>query len=751
MSETALTDSLVRLQAALAGRYRLEAEVGRGGMAAVYRADDLKHDRIVAIKVLRPELVQSGVEGARFLREIRIAAQLSHPAILPLHDSGEVDGLLWYVMPFVRGESLRQRLVREGRLPVEDAVRIGHALALALDYAHRQNVIHRDIKPENVLLHEGHPVLADFGIAKALSAVLADSTTERGLAMGTPAYMSPEQASAESRVDGRTDIYALGCVLYEMLAGEPPFKGLTARAILMKHLAEPVPPLRGKRPTVPAGIEAAVMRALAKEPDERYPSGESLAEALVRPPKPPAAVPRGERTLAVLPFRNASAEPDTEYLSDGITEELINALANVDGLRVPSRSTVFPLREKAGSGRALGAELGVETVLEGSVRRSGERVRITAQLTDVADGRMIWSERFDRSMGDIFALEEEIARTIVAALRTRFLGDFANPTPRRYTESVEAYNHYLKGRYAWNQRSRERTLEAIRHFEAAIAADPRYALAYTGLADSYALQVDYRGAPVGEGMRRAREEALRAIALDDSLAEAYTSLAWVNFIFEWDWPTADRNFTRAIQLNPRYATARQWHSWFLMAMGRGDEALAEARLAQELDPASVSVRRSYGWIQQVARRWQDSVPQLRHALALNPASDETLWALGVSLTETGEFDEAERVLREAESQGGENFHAFAALGRLAVRRGDRREAEERRERLERIATERYVSPVDLARLALALGDHDRVFHWVERAHAERRGWLTYLRVEPVLDPVRGDRRFAEWLRRMKLD
>ena len=751
MSPESVSTSFPRLQAALAGRYRLESEVGRGGMATVYRADDLKHDRTVAIKVLRPELVQGGTEGSRFLREIRIAARLSHPAILPLHDSGAAGELLWYVMPFVRGESLRERLRREGRLPVDEAVSIAVAVARALDYAHRENVVHRDIKPENILLHEGQAVIADFGIARAISAAAAEHVTERGLAIGTPAYMSPEQAAAEREVDGRTDIYALGCVLFEMLAGDPPFQGPGAQAVLFKHLMEPVPSIRAKRPTIGMNVAAAVTRALAKAPDERFPTAGALADALVAPEPATPGPAASDRSVAVLPFTNAGDEADNEYLSDGITEELINALANVSGLRVPSRSTVFPLKTRRASGTILGKELGVQTVLEGSVRRAGSRVRITTQLTDVADDRVIWSERFDREMGDIFALEEDISRTIVAALRSRFLGDLGDPVPKRYTANVQAYNHYLKGRFAWNKRTQEGTLEAIHHFEAAIAEDRSYALAYTGLADSYALQVDYRGAPVTEGMRRAREEAHRALAIDADLAEAHTSLAWVSFIHDWHWETADREFARAVELNPRYATARQWHSWFLMAMGRIDEAIAEGRVAQELDPASVSIRRSLGWLQQYARRWNESVPQLRQALALNPTSDETLWALGVSLMENGQFDEAERVLHEAEELAQENFHAFATLGRLAVRRGNRADAVERMRQLEAIANERYVSPVDFARLAIGLGDHDAAFHWIERAHAERRGWLTYLRVEPVLDPLRGDRRFGEWLRKMRLD
>ena len=745
------SSSLERLREALGDRYRIGEELGHGGMATVYLAEDLKHQRRVALKMLRPELVHAGSETTRFLREIRIAAQLSHPSILPLHDSGAVDGTLWFVMPYVRGESLRAKLQREQRLPTEQAVRIGIAVARALDYAHRQNVVHRDIKPENILLHEGQAVVADFGIARAITEAASDNVTERGLAMGTPAYMSPEQIGAERDLDGRSDIYALGCVLYEMLAGAPPFAGPSLRPVTHRHLADPVTPLRNTRPTVPPSVERAVLRALAKDPADRFATADELAQALAAPASPGAVAPPDNRSLAVLPFVNASAEADTEYLSDGITEELINALANVGRLQVTPRTAVFPFKGSTEGGQAIGARLGVESVLDGSVRRAGGRLRITVQLTDVHDGRLIWSERFDREMGDIFALEEELARTIVAVLRIRFLGELTDPVPKRYTDDVDAYNLYLMGRFAWNKRTPEGTAEAIRHFEAAIARDPEYALAYTGLSDSYALEVDYRGAPVTDGLRRAKEEALRALALDDSLAEAHTSLAWVTFIHDWDWEAAGRQFARAIELNPRYASARQWHAWYLMAMGRTDEAISESRLAQELDPTSMSIRRSVGWLLQYARRWEESVAHLRYAVQLNPSQDETLWALGVSLMEMGALDEAERVLRESEALTIANYHAYASLGRLAARRGDMAEANARMAHLKEIAQSSYVSPVDFARLAIGLGDHDEAFEWIGRAHAERRGWLAYLRVEPLVDPLRGDPRFTQWLRTMRLD
>src|SRR5215218_9109448 len=552
-------------------------------MATVYLAEDLKHARKVAIKVLVPSGGAQSYEPQRFLREIRIAARLSHPQILPLHDSGEWKGLLWFVMPYAGCETLRARLEREGPLPVDVALRITRAVAGALGYAHRLNVIHRDIKPENILLQEGEPVIADFGVATAISAAGVDSVyiTDHGFAVGTPAYMSPEQASAESGVDGRTDQYSLACVLYEMLAGEPPFAGTGVRATMARHAIEAPTPVRARRPTVPVAVERALDRALGKSPRDRFDSMTDFVAALTDPTldvAPAVAFPGSDaRAIAVLPFVNASADPENEYFSDGITEELITALTKVEGLQVASRTSVFALKGVREDVRALGARLNVSAVLEGSVRRAGNRIRITARLTSVRDGRTLWSERYDRELADVFAIQDEIARTIVDTLRATLLQDLGDTTPVRYTANLKAYQLYLKGRYSWNRRTPAAVAEGIRYFEAAIAEDAGYALAYTGLADSYALQIDYRGAPVREGLERARAEAQRALALDETLAEAHTSLAWVTFIYDWDWPSAARHFRRAIELNPRYSVARQWHSWFQVAMGHTDLAIAEGR------------------------------------------------------------------------------------------------------------------------------------------------------------------------------
>ena len=746
-----MTDSLQALSAALAARYGLERELGRGGTATVYLAEDRRHQRKVAIKVLRAELAaQLGAE--RFLREIAIAAQLTHPYILPLIDSGEAAGALYFVMPYVSGESLRHRLTREPRLSVEDALRATRNVGAALDYAHRQGFIHRDIKPENILLADGHALVADFGIARAMSAASADAVTEPGLALGTPAYMSPEQASAERELDARADLYSLACVLFEMLTGEPPFHGPHPRAILARHLAEQPRPLRSLRPDTPIAVERAVGRALSKNPVDRFANVAAFTEALdaATGPQAASAALGVSRSLAVLPFVNLSPDPETDYFSDGVTDELIDALTKVRGLRVASRTSVFALKGTAQDVRAIGALLGVSAVLEGSVRKAGDRLRISARLTAADDGRHLWSERYDRRLDDVFTIQDEIARTIVSTVRTNFLAEVAEPIPRRYTESVTAYGLYLRGRFSWNKRSAEGVRDAIRFFEQAIAADPRFALAYSGLSDAYALQVDYRGVPVAEGLTRARAYARQALALDDSLAEAHTSLGWVLFIYDWDWPAGTHAFRRAVELNPGYATAHQWHSFALAALGHVDQALEEGHRSLELDPASVSIRRSLGWLYYYARRYDTAVEHLRRAIAMDPTSQENYRLLGMTLTQQGDYDQAERALREAVSIPEETAYAAAGLGYLLARRGERSESEMILAELHARASTGYVSPVAFQMVHVGLGNIDEAFIWLERSFAERRGWLAYLKVEPMLDPLRSDTRFYELVRRMRL-
>jgi len=735
---------------ALADRYTIEHELGHGGMATVYLAEDRKHGRKVALKIMRPD-VASSLGAERFLREVRLAAQLSHPHIVPLIDSGESDGVLFYVTPYAPGGSLAERLSRDGRLPVRDALRVAREVGLGLDYVHRSGYVHRDVKPANILFADGHALLGDFGIAYAVCDRDREAITGAGVVIGTPEYMSPEQASGERDLESQSDIYSLACVVYEMLAGSPPFSGSSARLTMVRQVTETPPPLRAARPDAPMTVERALARALAKDPNERPPTVPAFLDALETEGL------EGEhyfasrtRSIAVLPFVNVSSDPENEYLSDGITDELIGALARVDGLQVASRTSMFSLKGKPQDVRAIGSLFGVSEVLEGTVRRAGDRLRIAVQLTSTQDGRLLWSQRYDRELVDVFALQDEIARTIVGTLRAGSFAELPDPTPNRYTTNVKAYGYYLKGRYAWNKRTQEGVREAVEFFERAIAEDPAYALAYAGLSDSYALHVDYRNVPVREGLERAEEYARKAIELDDRLAEAHASLAWCLFIYDWDWDASDRESRRAIELDPRYASAHQWYTFLLASQGRGEESVASAQRAIELDPSSVSGRRSIAWANYYARRYDQARYHAQRAVTMNPTAEESYRILGLSLAQSGELDEAERVLQEAVELPAGSVYAKAVLGYVLARSG---RVEKARALLDELAEEEargYVSPVAFALLCIGLDERERALDWIERAYEERRGWLVYLRVNAVFDPLRREPRFDALVRRMKL-
>ncbi|HUF25747.1 MAG TPA: protein kinase [Gemmatimonadaceae bacterium] len=739
----------------LAERYAIERELGQGGMAVVYLAEERKHRRKVALKALRPEFAAS-LGAERFLREIAIAARLAHPHILPLIDSGDANGLLYYVTPFIPGGSLRERLENAGRISLRDAVRITEGVGAGLEFAHRAGFVHRDVKPENILFSDDHPVLADFGLARAFCAieptVLTGALSEIGMALGTPSYMSPEQAAGELNLSPRSDIYSLGCVVYEMLAGQPPFHGTGARAVMARHVTEPPRPLRTLRAEIPGAVEAAVAKALAKDPEHRHPSvaafvGE-LAAALHAAPRSYLA-PTAPRSIAVLPFVNASGDPGNEYLSDGITDELIDALAKVEGLRVASRTSVFALKGKPQDVRAIGALIGATVVLEGTLRRSGDRLRVTAQLTSTDDGRLLWSQRYDRRLDDVFTVQDELARTIVTTLRGTTLGAAAEAPAKRHTESAKAYGLYLRGRWAANKRSQEGIAEAIGYFEQALGEDPRYSLALTGLADAYALHVDYRSVRVHEGFENARRYARAALDLDDSLAEAHASLAWTLFVHDWNWTEAEHEFRQAIELDPRYAPAHQWFAFLLVSQARHEEALVEGHTALELDPGSVSVRRSLGWLYYYARRFERARHHLERAVEMNPMAEETYRVLGLTTAVEGRYEQAERTLREALALPGAGTYTLATLGYALARGGHRAEAEEIVRQLRLRAAQEYVAPPAMSTAHIGLGDVPSALDWLEKAYEGRRGWPVYLRVNPVFDPLRGEPRFEALVERMR--
>ena len=765
-----MADPATALRTGLADRYRLERELGRGGMARVYLAHDLKHDRPVALKVLDPEL-SATLGSERFLREVRTAARLQHPNILTVFDSGaagqpgggaELPGaeLLWYSMPYVEGESLRDRLRREIQLPVDQAAAIAREVAEALDYAHGRDVLHRDIKPENILLSRGHALVADFGIARALRGDepgrAGERLTQAGLTLGTPAYMSPEQASGADRLDARSDVYSLGCVLFEMLAGEPPFTGPTAQAVIAKRFTEAVPSTRRGGRAVPQELDRIVLRALAPVPADRFPPAAALAEALragepwtsraTERREPPDAP---EPSIAVLPFANLSPSPDNEYFADGMTDELINALAKVRGLHVVSRTSCFAFKGRPEDAREIGRRLQVRTVLEGSVRRAGPRLRVSTQLIDVADGFLLWSESFDREAEDVFAIQDEIARAIGGALRVRLLEPRRETRVKPPTDDLEAYGLYLKGRHFWNRRTEQDLRLGMQYFEEALARDPGFALAHAGLADSWALLGFYSAAPPGEVFPKAKRAAHEALAREPDLAEAHPSLAYAAMYYDWDWPEAERAFRRAIELHPGYATAHQWYGNFLSVVGRSEESIVEFERALALDPLSALKFAALGWGCYFARQYERAVEECRRGIELEPGNMVAHAWLALGLEALGRSDEAVTCAEETARLSGGGVSSLGFLGHVYAMAGRAADAREVLEKLMRLSETRYVSQYDIALTHLGLGEPDIAIEWLERGYAERDHQMVFLKVDPRLDALRDRGDFGRLLERMR--
>jgi TolB-like protein/Flp pilus assembly protein TadD len=682
-----MADVLDRLRSALAGRYAIEREVGRGGMATVYRAQDLKHRRPVAIKVLKPELA-AALGPDRFLREIEIAAGLNHPHILPLYDSGDAAGLLYYVMPYVEGETLRGRLDRDKHIPLDDALRITREVADALHYAHGQGLVHRDVKPENVLFVTGHAVLSDFGIARAVTAAAGQRLTQTGIGVGTPSYMSPEQAFGEAELGPASDVYSLGCVLYEMLAGHPPFTGATAQAILAQSVSsQPAALVNG----VPDWTSQAVRKALAREPSGRFATAAELSQALRAPAAAPAP-PAGVKSIAVLPFVNMSADPENEYFTDGIAEEIINALTKVQALRVAARTSAFAFKGKNLDIRKVGEQLSVSTVLEGSVRKAGSRLRVTAQLINVADGYHLWSERYDRELEDVFAIQDEIAGNIVRALRV-VLSDAEKraieqaPAP---TQNVEAYDYYLRGRQFFHQFRRTGMQFARRMFDRAIEIDPNYALAYAGVADCCSLLYMYWDGSKAN-LDGADQASRKALELAPGLAEAHSSRGFALSLSR-QYAPARQEFETALQLNPNFFWAHYFYartcfqegkfeeavrhyqdaarvrpedfqSWLLMStllkdLGRPDEALAAQRqglyVAErhlELNPDDArALYLGAGALAQTGQR-EKALEWTRRARAIDPEDTGVLYNVACAYAMLGELDEAMDCIEKSVQNG----------------------------------------------------------------------------------------------------
>jgi eukaryotic-like serine/threonine-protein kinase len=769
------------------GPYEILAPIGAGGMGEVYRARDPRLNREVAIKVLPERLANDPQALARFESEARAVAALSHPNILAIHDFGNDHGVSYAVTELLEGETLRSQLKRAG-LPWRKAVEIGFAIADGLAAAHSKGIVHRDLKPENLFLTtDGRVKILDFGLARWTPSSTSPQTesptlTQENAILGTAGYMSPEQVRG-TPADARSDIFSLGCVLYEMVAGRRAFSRETSAQTMAAILETQPPELASTGKQVPAGLENVIAHCLEKNPLQRFHAAHDLGLALratldgsesARPVAPLvgparwiglgvaglalaaagvywfATRPKPIDSLAVMPFVNVGGDPNAEYLSDGITESLINNLSQLPKLRVVPRTLVSSYKGREADPRKVGQDLHVRAILTGKVVQRGDSLNIQAELVDVGEVSQLWGQRYDRKFAEILAVQEEIAKQVSEKLRLRTTSEEQKRLAKRSTESTEAYQFYLKGRYFWNRRTAELLKRANEYFQRAIDKDPNYGLAYAGLAESYAAFTFYGVLPPRESCPKAKAAAMQALEIDETLSEAHDALAVVKLTCEWDWPGSEKEFRRALEINPNYGTARMQFGNYLEAVGRVDDAVTEIRRAQEEEPLSLIIGAVLGRVLYEARHYDQAMEQLRKTIEIDPGFVQAHLFLGWVYEQKRMFPEAIAELRQALSGSGGAPLYLGALGHAYAISGQRRLAEESLARLREQAKQRYVAPYDTAVIYIGLGDKEQTLKYLDMAYADHSGWMFGLRVDPRFDPIRGDPRYQDILRRMHL-
>jgi eukaryotic-like serine/threonine-protein kinase len=781
--------------------FRVIEKLGAGGMGVVYKAIDMRLDRPVALKFLPDNMVQDSQALERFRREARAASALNHPGICTIYDIGEKDGRGFIAMEFIDGETLRSHIHGKG-LPVEEVLKLGIQIAEALDAAHGEGIIHRDIKPANIFVTKrGQAKVLDFGLAKLVCKGVArsgeelgseepDSTSIVGIISGTPSYMSPEQVRGDN-LDARTDIFSLGLLLYEMATGQQAFSGGTGGMIIEAVLTRSPVPARSINPDMPPRLEEIINKALRKDRDQRYQqaadvrvdlqrlergtdsgwrveeNGEAArisnsshlhatGEQRARNSTTQTGAFRAERvskiidSLAVLSFENTSRDPEHEYLSDGIAGSLINILATVPKLRVMAQGTVLRYKGRGIDPQAVGRELNVRAVLTGRIMQSGGSLRIGTELVDVATGSQLWGAQYDRRPGDIFAIQDEISNEIWEKLRLKLTRAEKKRLIKRATDDAEAYRLYLKGRHHWNRWTEDGFYKAIEYFQQAVEKDPGYALAYTGLADSYVLLGWNSYLPPKEAFPKGKMAAMDALRLDPDLGEAHTPLAAVLWLHDWQWQEAQREFQRSLALNPAHPTASHWYAEYLMTMGRHVEAIARMKNSQEFDPLSLIISVAIGWAFYMARRFDDAIEQLRRTVELDPNYPVTYWILGMLLRKMGRYELAIAEGEKGVRLSGDSPLMNAALAQTFASAGRIKEAIQILDDLKNLTKQKYIAPHFFAGIYIGLGEDDRAMEYLEKSYEEHSHWLIYLHIDPSMDGLRSNPRFQDLLRRVGL-
>jgi len=782
--------------------FRIIEKLGAGGMGVVYKAVDTRLNRAVALKFLPDNMLQDAQALERFHREARAASALNHPGICTIYDIGEQHGRGFIAMEFIDGETLRSH-IHGTALPLEETLKLGIQIADALDAAHAQGIIHRDIKPANIFVTKrGQAKVLDFGLAKLVpkgvartgadfGGELPGSSSIAGIISGTPSYMSPEQVRGDN-LDQRTDIFSLGLLLYEMATGRQAFSGGTGGRIIEAVLTRsPVPP-RSINPDISPRLEQIINKALHKDRDQRYQHAADIRADLQRlerdndtvgisankfaPPilrsttshlhstgkhtarnsTPQTGAVRSERvskiidSLAVLPFENASRDPQNEYLSDGIAGSLINILATVPKLRVIAQSTVFRYKGRPIDPQAVGRELNVRAVLTGRIMQSGGSLRIGTELVDVATGSQLWGAQYDRKPGDIFAIQDEISNEISGKLRLKLTRAEKKRLTKHQTDDAEAYRLYLKGRHHWNRWTEDGFYKAIEYFQQAVEKDPGYALAYTGLADSYVLLGWNSYLPPKEAFPKGKMAAMRALRLDPNLGEAHTPLAALLWLHDWQWQEAQREFERSLALNPAHPTASHWYAEYLMTMGRHVEAIGRIKNSQELDPLSLIISVAIGRDFYMARRYDDALEQLRRTVELDPNYPVTYWVLGLLLRKMGRYELAIDEGEKGVKLSGGSPLMNAALAQTFATAGKREKAIQILDDLTNLTKQKYVAPYFFAGIHIGLGEDDRAIEYLEKSYEEHSHWLIYLHLDPSMDSLRSNPRFQDLSRRVGL-